>query len=192
MLQEKRTPEQSLLCSGVVQERRLELPRRLPHAPQTCLSTYSNTLAADLQLDYYKGTRLILSTAFSAKSQGLLNLLFCRAWGGWLPLEAAPYASREQTGATVPPVGALSRQRSPGLSLMTLGLPKRLFEAAPFRRGKVRDTRNFDMAQSVLAWSHSSSIRWFTEAGRKRKLVPFGKGLFAGVGHFAGYHLPGP
>ena len=47
------------------------------------------------------------------------------------------------------------------------------------------------MAQSVLAWSHSSSIRWFTEAGRKRKLVPFGKGLFAGVGHFAGYHLPG-
>ena len=28
----------------------------------------------------------------------------------------------EQTGATVPPVGALSRQRSPGLSLMTLGL----------------------------------------------------------------------
>ena len=31
--------------------------------------------------------------SFFGKSQGLLNLLFCRAWGGWLPLEAAPYAS---------------------------------------------------------------------------------------------------
>ena len=29
----------------LVRERRLELPRRLTHAPQTCLSTYSSTLA---------------------------------------------------------------------------------------------------------------------------------------------------
>ena len=35
-------------CSGgsfLVRERRLELPRRLTHAPQTCLSTCSSTLA---------------------------------------------------------------------------------------------------------------------------------------------------
>lgn len=70
--------------------------------------------------------------SFFGKSQGLLNLLFCRAWGGWLPLEAAPYASGSRREPRYTPVGALSRQRSPGLSLMTLGLPKRLFEAAPF------------------------------------------------------------
>ena len=29
----------------MVREMRLELTRRLPHAPQTCLSTYSSTLA---------------------------------------------------------------------------------------------------------------------------------------------------
>ena len=33
------------VCSDVVRERRLELPRRLSHAPQTCLSTCSSTLA---------------------------------------------------------------------------------------------------------------------------------------------------
>ena len=31
--------------TSLVRERRLELPRRLTHAPQTCLSTYSSTLA---------------------------------------------------------------------------------------------------------------------------------------------------
>ena len=31
--------------SNLVREMRLELTRRLPHAPQTCLSTYSSTLA---------------------------------------------------------------------------------------------------------------------------------------------------
>ena len=36
----------------LVREMRLELTRHLPHAPQTCLSTYSSTLAL---LDYYKG-----------------------------------------------------------------------------------------------------------------------------------------
>ena len=71
--------------------------------------------------------------SFFGKSQGLLNLLFCRAWGGWLPLEAAPYASGSRRELRYIPVGALSRQRSPGLSLMTLGLPKRLLEAAPSR-----------------------------------------------------------
>ena len=71
--------------------------------------------------------------SFFGKSQGLLNLLFCRAWGGWLPLEAAPYASGSRRELRYIPVGALSRQRSPGLSLKTLGLPKRLLEAAPFR-----------------------------------------------------------
>ena len=33
-------------CPVMVRERRLELPRLLPHAPQTCLSTYSSTLAS--------------------------------------------------------------------------------------------------------------------------------------------------
>ena len=33
------------LATTMVRERRLELPRRLTHAPQTCLSTYSSTLA---------------------------------------------------------------------------------------------------------------------------------------------------
>ena len=35
-------------CDDVVRERRLELPRRLTHAPQTCLSTCSSTLANQL------------------------------------------------------------------------------------------------------------------------------------------------
>ena len=33
------------LATTMVRERRLELPRRLTHAPQTCLSTCSSTLA---------------------------------------------------------------------------------------------------------------------------------------------------
>ena len=38
----------------LVREMRLELTRRLPHAPQTCLSTYSSTLACNFHLlDYY-------------------------------------------------------------------------------------------------------------------------------------------
>ena len=38
----------------LVREMRLELTRRLPHAPQTCLSTYSSTLACNFQLlSYY-------------------------------------------------------------------------------------------------------------------------------------------
>ena len=35
--------------SNLVREMRLELTRLLPHAPQTCLSTYSSTLALHLQ-----------------------------------------------------------------------------------------------------------------------------------------------
>ena len=38
----------------MVREMRLELTRRLPHAPQTCLSTYSSTLAYNFRLlSYY-------------------------------------------------------------------------------------------------------------------------------------------
>ena len=38
----------------LVREMRLELTRRLPHAPQTCLSTYSSTLAYNFRLlSYY-------------------------------------------------------------------------------------------------------------------------------------------
>ena len=38
----------------MVREMRLELTRLLPHAPQTCLSTYSSTLAYNFRLlDYY-------------------------------------------------------------------------------------------------------------------------------------------
>ena len=38
----------------LVREMRLELTRRLPHAPQTCPSTYSSTLACNFQLlSYY-------------------------------------------------------------------------------------------------------------------------------------------
>ena len=38
----------------MVREMRLELTRRLPHAPQTCLSTYSSTLACNFHLlSYY-------------------------------------------------------------------------------------------------------------------------------------------
>ena len=33
------------MSPSLVRERRLELPRRLTHAPQTCLSTCSSTLA---------------------------------------------------------------------------------------------------------------------------------------------------
>lgn len=40
--------------SNLVREMRLELTRRLPHAPQTCLSTYSSTLAYNFRLlSYY-------------------------------------------------------------------------------------------------------------------------------------------
>ena len=41
--------------SFLVRERRLELPRRLTHAPQTCLSTCSSTLAYSLCLVQGKG-----------------------------------------------------------------------------------------------------------------------------------------
>ena len=37
--------EQRSLCSDMVRVMRLERTRRLSHAPQTCLSTYSSTLA---------------------------------------------------------------------------------------------------------------------------------------------------
>ena len=43
------------LCFWCVRERRLELPRRLTHAPQTCLSTCSSTLAYSLCLVQGKG-----------------------------------------------------------------------------------------------------------------------------------------
>ena len=39
--------------SYLVRERRLELPRRLTHAPQTCLSTCSSTLAWPEGMSYY-------------------------------------------------------------------------------------------------------------------------------------------
>ena len=91
--------------------------------------------------------------SFFGKSQGLLNLLFCRAWGDGFPWRPHPTPRGADGSYGTPCRGAVA--------------------PAPFPfAGKVCDARNFDMAQSVLAWSHSSSIRWFTEAGRKRKLVP--------------------
>ena len=43
--------------SNLVREMRLELTRLLPHAPQTCLSTYSSTLAFNFRLlGYYNHT----------------------------------------------------------------------------------------------------------------------------------------
>ena len=65
----KKTPEQSGLCSDVVRERRLELPRLLSHAPQTCLSTGSSTLAAGIL--FYAS---IIITAYT----GFVNRIFCR------------------------------------------------------------------------------------------------------------------
>ena len=66
---QKKTPEQSGLCSDVVRERRLELPRLLSHAPQTCLSTGSSTLAAGIL--FYAS---IIITAYT----GFVNRIFCR------------------------------------------------------------------------------------------------------------------
>ena len=42
--QKKKSSNQGFLFLSM-RKRRLELPRRLTHAPQTCLSTYSSTLA---------------------------------------------------------------------------------------------------------------------------------------------------
>ena len=42
---QRKTPIRTDGCFPLVRERRLELPRRLTHAPQTCLSTCSSTLA---------------------------------------------------------------------------------------------------------------------------------------------------
>ena len=66
---QKKTPEQSGLCSDVVRERRLELPRLLSHAPQTCLSTGSSTLAAGIL--FYAS---IIITAYT----GFVNRIFCQ------------------------------------------------------------------------------------------------------------------
>lgn len=41
--------------------------------------------------------------SFFGKSQGLLNLLFCRAWGGMASLGGRTLRLGEQTGATVHP-----------------------------------------------------------------------------------------
>ena len=69
----KKTSEQSGLCSDVVQERRLELPRRLPHAPQTCLSTDSNTLAFPLRRSYYSGRKRICQPLFPVFGLGRIG-----------------------------------------------------------------------------------------------------------------------
>ena len=44
-MHEKTQPIKKMDCVFLVREMRLELTRRLTHAPQTCLSTYSSTLA---------------------------------------------------------------------------------------------------------------------------------------------------
>ncbi len=45
LLHQRKAPIRTDGCFSLVRERRLELPRRLTHAPQTCLSTCSSTLA---------------------------------------------------------------------------------------------------------------------------------------------------
>ena len=48
----------------MVREMRLELTRLLPHAPQTCLSTYSSTLAYNFRLLSYYTHRLRVCQVF--------------------------------------------------------------------------------------------------------------------------------
>lgn len=74
---------------GLVQERRLELPRRLPHAPQTCLSTIP-TLLHFLKLGYYTGKRWICQLFFIRTTKKLFGSKYIHIlwFMFWLQAEA--------------------------------------------------------------------------------------------------------
>ena len=69
----KSRSKQHKTYSDLVRERRLELPRRLTHAPQTCLSTYSSTLAYISALTH---KRLIIITNLQGLSRPFVRKLW--------------------------------------------------------------------------------------------------------------------
>ena len=69
----KKIPRHQMMSGNLVREMRLELTRLLPHAPQTCLSTYSSTLAFPMP-DYYNHPQAVCQPAFF---QNASFCLFC-------------------------------------------------------------------------------------------------------------------
>ena len=80
---QRKTPIRSDGCFSLVRERRLELPRRLTHAPQTCLSTCSSTLACsrcsgsiESRLHPF-GLATFKAKAIIAEKKRLSRIIFC-------------------------------------------------------------------------------------------------------------------
>ena len=63
----------------MVREMRLELTRLLPHAPQTCLSTYSSTLAFNFRLlGYYNHTSRVCQVFYFFLAGCVESIIKCR------------------------------------------------------------------------------------------------------------------
>ena len=78
-LKKKNTAIPSESPCFMVREMRLELTRRLTHAPQTCLSTYSSTLASALKakaIIHMRGA--LVKKEFSSFSLAVFRLAFAQ------------------------------------------------------------------------------------------------------------------
>ena len=145
----------------MVRERRLELPRRLTHAPQTCLSTYSSTLADSRCAGCIESRMAPLAASFKAKaiiaedpalSRGNFPSLFPRAFAscGRLPERTEEENEREREHD--------EQRRRPVARLDDIVAQVHEIDVIADQRGKLRQQRGGEVGRRDIGQQHREHV----------------------------------